>query len=485
MSQLLGGLWWEGSSQIVRGLGTEAAPPVDFTDTRLVELTRPFAGGVLRLGGTASDRVRYDLEPGTRNGGRRNGGRRGTRDNLVLSGDTWKAVSTFCSKTGLSLMMTLNCGKDRWDSRGHWDPTNALELLQFDADLPSPASVWALGNEINGYPFVHGLGHFIGAGRYSRAFRLFSDLVRRTHPDAQTAGPASSFWPMVGEPNRKINRFLRSAGDDCDVLTWHYYPVHSRRGSYSTRWASPGSLLRPKTLDELGRYSRGIEAREVRQGFAGERWLGELGPALYGGEPGLSDRYLSGLWWLDALSSAAVAGEDRVARQTLFGSEYGLLRSEDYRPNPDYWNSLLWQQLMGPRVHPVLAENRPSHLRLYAQSDGHRDRKTLLAINVSENESFRIDLPESLAGSGRLRVYRVTAPDPFARELRINGVEPGAEFLGSSWGTNPGAGAGKGASADEGLGAKLEALGGALTDDSITLGPLSYCFVLGESPGPD
>lgn len=458
MSQLLGGLWWEGSNQIVRGLGTKAAAPVDFSDSRLVALTKAFAGGVLRLGGTASDRVRYDLDSGSEEAHRRNAGRRERPESLVLSGDTWKAVSTFCSKTGLSLMMTLNCGKDRWDSRGHWDPTNALELLQFDATLESPASVWALGNEINGYPFVHGLRHFVGARRYSRAFRLFADIVRRTHPEALTAGPASSFWPLVGEPNPKINRFLRFAGDDCDVLTWHYYPVHSRRGSYSTRWARPESLLSPKNLDELGRYSRRIEALETRRGFAGERWLGELGPALYGGEPGLSDRFLSGLWWLDALSSAALAGETRVARQTLFGSEYGLLQSESYTPNPDYWSSVLWKRLMGPRVHAVAAEGRPPYIRLYAQSEGPGRRKTLLAINVSFSDSVVIDLSETLAGSSRGRLYRVTAPDPFAREVRVNGVEPGAEALGAA----------------------LEALGAPLTDDSITLGPLSYCFVVGE-----
>ncbi len=469
LSQLLGGLWWEGSDNIVRGFGTAVAAPADFRDARLIALTRAFAGGVLRLGGTAADRVVYDVQ-----NARSGRGKRGDPDGLTLSGDTWQAVSAFSAATDLSLMMTLNCGKAAWSSRGQWDPTNALELLQFDATLEKPASVWALGNEINGYPFVHGPKHFIGARRYGRAFRLFSDLVRRTHPAALTAGPASSFWPVIGEPNPKINRFLRFAREDCDVVTWHYYPVHSHRGSFSTRWAKPESLLAPRNLDEVARYSRHIGALETRRGFAGERWLGELGPALYGGEPGLSDRFLSGLWWLDALSSAALAGEDRVARQTLFGSEYGLLRSESYLPNPDYWNSLLWKRLTGPRVHAVETENRPRKLRLYAQSDGPGKRKTLLAVNVSDSESFGIDLGGVLAGSSRLRVYRGTAPDPFARELRINGVEPGSELLGSTGAPRPG----------REIGAELEALGTPLSDDSIALGPLSYCFVLGENPGP-
>lgn len=451
MSQLLGGLWWEGSSQIVHGLGTETAAPVDFEDERLIARTRLFAGGLLRLGGTASDRVRYDVHSSratTRAAG-------GAAAQLVLSGGAWQAVSSFCEKTGLSLMMTLNCGRDTWDRKGRWDPRNALDLLRFDAGLEHPTTVWALGNEINGYPFVHGMRHFMGARRYCRAYETFSELVAETHPGARKAGPASSFWPRIGEPNPKIDSFLKCVGDRCDVVTWHYYPVHSHRGSFSTRWASPKTLLEPRTLNEIGRYSRRIGDIQGRRSFSGQRWLGELGPALYGGEPGLSDRYLSGLWWLDALSTAAKAGEERVFRQTLFGSEYGLLRSEDYAPNPDFWNCLLWKSLMGPEVYEAQGPDAPPSLRLYIHGDAPGHAKTLLALNVSMSEPAEIDLSDFLRDAAEASLFLVEAPDPFSRELRVNGVDP-SDFQ-----------------------SDILSLGTPLTRDRLRLAPLSYCFVRG------
>ena len=50
----------------------------------------------------------------------------------------------------------------------------------------------------------------------------------------------------------------------------------------------------------------------------------ETGHALYGGEPGLSDTYLSSIWWLDQLGLLAREGVSRVFRQSLVGSDYGL-----------------------------------------------------------------------------------------------------------------------------------------------------------------
>ena len=447
MSQLLGGLWWEGSSQIVRGLGTETAAPVDFSDERLISRARLFSGGMLRIGGTASDKAIYKPDCLSAPEGANSG--------LLLSGGAWQAVSNFCEETGLSLMMTLNCGRDTWNQDGSWDATNALELLRFDSGLSRPTAVWALGNEINGYPFVHGIGHFMGARRYCRACETFSDLVAETHPRARKAGPASSFWPRIGEPNPKIDAFLKCVGDGCDVNTSHYYPVHSHRGSFSTRWASPEKLLNPGNLDELGRYSRRIGDIQARRAFAGERWLGELGPALYGGEPGLSDRYISGLWWLDALSAAAKAGEERVFRQTLFGSEYGLLRSDDYAPNPDYWNCLLWKSLMGSVVREVEAPGAPPELRLYAHGDPQGHTGTLLALNVSMSEPAEIDLSDFLRDAAEASLFLVEAPDPFSRELRVNGVDP-SDFQ-----------------------SDILSLGTPLTRDRLRLAPLSYCFVRG------
>ena len=79
-------------------------------------------------------------------------------------------------------------------------------------------------------------------------------------------------------------------------------------------------------------------------------WIGETGGAQFGGEPGISDAYLGGLWWLDELGLAARSGVEVVVRQTLSGSNYGLIDDKTLVPRPDYWNSWLWKRLMGQEV---------------------------------------------------------------------------------------------------------------------------------------
>ncbi len=112
-----------------------------------------------------------------------------------------------------------------------------------------------------------------------------------------------------------------------DVVSWHYYPQQSSRGRLANRRASERMLLSPRRLDSVRRLSRSIShAARGRQ-----VWVTESGHALYGGERGLSDTYLSSLWWLDELGLLAREGVARVFRQSLVGADYGLLDQIELR----------------------------------------------------------------------------------------------------------------------------------------------------------
>ncbi|MGA2612961.1 MAG: hypothetical protein ABSG38_05870 [Spirochaetia bacterium] len=41
-------------------------------------------------------------------------------------------------------------------------------------------------------------------------------------------------------------------------------------------------------------------------------------------------------------------------RQSLVGSDYGLLDQNSFAPRPDYYASFLWKRLMGNRVFKAL-----------------------------------------------------------------------------------------------------------------------------------
>ena len=108
-------------------------------------------------------------------------------------------------------------------------------------------------------------------------------------------------------------------------------------------------------------------------------WLGETGSAQVGGEPGVSGRWGSALWWLDQLGLLALSGQRVQCRQTLLGSDYGLIDANSLEGTPDFWASVLWKKLMGPHVLAVSAAGAPRSLRLYC----HRPPRALLGGPMS------------------------------------------------------------------------------------------------------
>ena len=72
----------------------------------------------------------------------------------------------------------------------------------------------------------------------------------------------------------------------------------------------------PVNLDEAGHWAGKVNGWRDRYAPGKAVWLGETGNAQYGGEPGLSDAYLGGLWWLDQLGLMARLGQEVVVRQS-------------------------------------------------------------------------------------------------------------------------------------------------------------------------
>ena len=58
---------------------------------------------------------------------------------------------------------------------------------------------------------------------------------------------------------------------------------------------------------------------------------------------------MAGFLWLDKLGLAPYYGISAVCRQDFYGSNYGLFLPPN-QPLPDYWASVLFKQLAGPKV---------------------------------------------------------------------------------------------------------------------------------------
>jgi len=117
-------------------------------------------------------------------------------------------------------------------------------------------------------------------------------------------------------------------------------------------------------------------------------WLGETGPSQCGGAKKYTDRFGSSLWWLAHLGEAAKTGNQSIIRQSLIGGDYALLKyNGHYSPTPDYWGSVLWQNLMGSKGYQVTIEGSEGQIQSYAHCHPtQKNTLTLMLVNLKKNE---------------------------------------------------------------------------------------------------
>lgn len=415
-AQLVGGSWWSPEARVEGGGGETPQPVLDFARPRLRRLAAELAPAYLRLGGSEADRIYYDLgdEPGPPPRGYER----------VLTRAQWDAAADFATALGFELLFTLNAGPGPRDEANAWTSTNAAALLAYASARDDPVAVWELGNEVHAFPFIHGFGVQVTPEQYARDVRRARGLVDRLDPDARLAGPSSAYWPEVGEVPELYAEFMALSGRALDVVTWHYYPQQSRRCPLRVRPASEDLMRSSAALDEVVAWASLVESVRDTHAPSTPVWLGETGNAQCGGEPGVSDRYASGFWWLDQLGLLARRGQPVVVRQSLTGASYGLLEEPSLDPRPDYFLSVLFKRLMGTVVFRVEVEGDRG-LRAYAHCAlAGRGALTLLLLNLDAERGAFARL-EGLA-SERARAFRLTALDE-GRRVALNGRALGAD----------------------------------------------------------
>lgn len=423
-SQVVGGKWWNPvASSTEIGSGTVHAPVFNFNRPMLDLLTSALAPAYLRIGGSEADKIYYDM---TDNSTFQPSAPAGYKS--VMTARQWDDVNAFADRNGLKLIFTLNAGPASRKADGSWDGTNAEDLLRYTAHKGYKVDLWELGNELNIFWFVHGLKAQVSPLQYDKDLQAARALIRNYMPASRFAGQGSAFWPLLGEPLNLfygfMPQFLEKSGGSVEIVSWHYYPQQSKRGPIASRRAYPSRLLDPKNLDEAAYWAGKMQAWRDSYAAGKPLWVGETGNAQFGGEPGLSDVYLGGLWWLDELGLLAAHGHDTVVRQSLTGMNYGIIDEDSLSPRPDYWNSLLWKQLMGSHVYSTLAKGEnASKLRVYAHGKQGQQGETvtILAINMDPQLTARVSLPQY--DGRRFDIYEVTTPDIFGTTLLVNGGE--------------------------------------------------------------
>ncbi len=415
-SQVVGGFFWGGpDSKTTGGVSENRVDPYDFARPRLRSLAAALAPAFLRIGGSEADKLFYDLED--------------TPTDELPEGFTWSltraqldGVLDFLDAVGFDLMFTLNAGPGPRDAERRWTGDQTRALVAYLDGRGAKVPVYELGNEVNGFFVLHGPEHSISAEEYAADLETARVVLDEVAPGALLAGPASAFWPVVGEPNALLPEVCRLAGSALDVVTWHYYPAQSVRCPVATRRASAEVITDPEVLAETDKWAAGVEEQVAAHAPSAQIWLGETGSSYCGGQPGVSDRFAGSLWWLDELGRLARRGHKVLVRQTLSGSDYGLLDDDTLEPRPDYWASLLFKRLMGTEVLEVALEGEAdgggrvlayAHRAPSAEAGG----VSVLLLNLAPDEPATVAIA-GLDGE-HADVYLVTADGLDAPEVRL------------------------------------------------------------------
>ncbi|XP_067658523.1 heparanase-like [Haliotis asinina] len=349
---------------------------LDFNSPKVQALAKGLSPCYLRIGGTGGDNMAFVPT-----------GHHRVAGNQVFTGATWDAINKFVQDVNWKFIFGLNVLKRK---EGHWDPTNAKELLQYNSAKGYKLAGLELGNEAD---IFHGAYNVTLSPRQLGIDVLnFKKLLRST-PGYETTlviGPDVN----VGRSSAYVAEYFRAGGDRAvDKISYHQYYTSGRTAHLS-------DFTDPKLMDTLVSYIQtGLDVAR-RTNPLTPIWLGETSSCSHGGAPGMSDRYVAGFLWLDKLGIAARMGLKGVLRQEFYSGSYSLIDTGTFDPLPDYWLTLLFKRLVGDAVFSVKASVDSSTIRAYAHctkpssSYGYAPGSVTMYFLLPTNNTTSIKFPQ-------------------------------------------------------------------------------------------
>ena len=260
----------------------------DLSEPKLVTLTKALAPAVLRVGGTAADALYYVVNATTPGDG---------RGNITMSNDLWDRIVAFAGVTGMHLLFDLNALAFRRANGSGWDAAaNATALFAYtQAAHPGVRISWSAGNECNLWRKP------AGATELARIANQLRAAVSPFDIGADVYGPSYAEFPT------ESSTYMAATRGNVTGMTWHHYPyAHD---------CSLHAFLNLGPIASMGRSLRGMASDRAKHADPSLLLvLEEIGGAYGGGCENLTDRFVSGMWWLDTLATAAESGFDRVSR---------------------------------------------------------------------------------------------------------------------------------------------------------------------------
>ena len=319
-----------------------------------------------------------------------------------LTRDRWQEVAEFAQTHKAQLVFGLNELKGRTHVQGKewtgdWDPSNAKSLLTYTKEKGLPVYAWELGNELGGW---NGIQAQLTAQEIGKDFLTLKEMVTDLWGEGEEA-------PLVVGPDTGFDlewftEFFQTVKGKIDGVAIHMYALGAGVDpGLLGKIMSPAHMQTAmETATNLSQLTKDLLGGSLDDGQGTpQMWMGEDGGAYNSGQNGTTNRFTAGFWSLNELGIFARAGFSVYCRQTLLGGNYGLLDKDTLKPNPDFFNYVLFKRLMGPKVLDV--QGAGGDLTAYAHCTregavpGQRPGAvTLLLINFAENDvqlnSFKV-----------------------------------------------------------------------------------------------
>jgi Glycosyl hydrolase family 79 C-terminal beta domain len=311
-----------------------------------VQLVRGLgANGVIRVGGITSDSASFSPH----------GVASRAAKATVVNSDSLRDLAGFLDATGWRLIWGLNLGNG--DAQSAADEAVAVAAVVKDKLI-----AFEIGNEPDGFagdvfsahrPKTYGYDDFL------KEYRAYKAAVRGKLPGAPFAGPDASYrtdW---------VTRFATDEGGDLKLLTRHYYRSGANN-PYLDKLigAGPNISAEQRTSYEDRRKNNKTEmllrADPNVHGFLQEisaashvpLRICEVNSFYGGGQPGVSDAFVSALWvldfmWVLAAGGAAGVNMETGVNQLDFVSYYSPIPNEAngvVSVAPEYYGMLAFAQ---------------------------------------------------------------------------------------------------------------------------------------------
>ncbi|XP_074731786.1 inactive heparanase-2 [Strix uralensis] len=386
---------------------------VQSSSRRLVTLARGLAPAFLRFAGKRTDFLQFH---NVKNPAKSRGGP--GPDYYLKNYEDARSLDklyNFADCSGLHLIFALNAL--RRNPNNSWNSSNALSLLKYSASKKYNIS-WELGNEPNNYRTL--IGRSVNGSQLGKDYIQLRSLLQLI----RTYSRANLYGPNIGRPRKNViallEGFMKVAGSTVDAVTWQHYYIDGRVAKVT-------DFLKTRLLDTLSDQIRKIQ-KVVNTYTPGKKiWLEGVGATSAGGMNNLSDSYAAGFLWLNTLGLLASRGIDVVVRHSFLDHGHNHLVDQNFNPLPDYWLSLLYKRLIGPKVlaiHVAGLQRKPrpgrvirDKLRIYAHCTSYHNHNyvrgsiTLYIINLHRSRK-----KIKLAGTLRDKIVHQYLLQPYGKD---------------------------------------------------------------------